>query len=215
MWPNRTDMPHDFGTKEQKLKRSDVRVVTRGGLTDRQEVYMQTNTDPPQTEGNFCDNSNHHVKPHRNRHMGHVNSFILWLTSIPWIDKTSSGTWNYFPISESNSTQQLDTVISCGVIYTYRDIRKFLVTNLIQEAGKSQNRPTPTLVGRPSAAATNVLRLESCHNKHWPEKSSTQLRCRLCSSRGQIKGTVYMCARCDVGLRFVLCFEEFHRKVNL
>jgi hypothetical protein len=32
-----------------------------------------------------------------------------------------------------------------------------LVTNLIEEAGKGQDRPTPRLIGRPSAAATNVV----------------------------------------------------------
>jgi len=46
--PNRKDMPRDFGPKQLKLKRGDVRVRTRGGLTalvwkDRREVYMLTN----------------------------------------------------------------------------------------------------------------------------------------------------------------------------
>jgi len=31
--PNRRDMPHDFGPKQLKLKRGDIRVRTRGGLT--------------------------------------------------------------------------------------------------------------------------------------------------------------------------------------
>ena len=31
--PNRRDMPSDFGPKQLKLKRGDVRVRTRGGLT--------------------------------------------------------------------------------------------------------------------------------------------------------------------------------------
>jgi len=31
--PNRKDMPRDFGPKQLKLKRGDVRVRTRGGLT--------------------------------------------------------------------------------------------------------------------------------------------------------------------------------------
>jgi len=35
----------------------------------------------------------------------------------------------------------------------------------IEEAGKSQDRPNPISVGRPSAGAKNVLRLESRHNK--------------------------------------------------
>jgi hypothetical protein len=67
--PNRRDMPGDFGPNQLKLKRSDIKVRTRGGLTalvwkDRQQIYMLTNTDKPPTEGNFCDNSNHPTKPH-------------------------------------------------------------------------------------------------------------------------------------------------------
>jgi len=62
-------MPCDFGPKQMKLKRGDIRVRTRGSLTtliwmDRQEVYMLANMDPPPAEGNFCDDSNCPVKPH-------------------------------------------------------------------------------------------------------------------------------------------------------
>jgi hypothetical protein len=32
VWPNRKDMPHDFGTK-LKLKRGDIRVRIRGGIS--------------------------------------------------------------------------------------------------------------------------------------------------------------------------------------
>ena len=44
--------------QKNKLKRGDVRVKTRGGLTalvwkDRREVYMLTNMDPPPAEGIF------------------------------------------------------------------------------------------------------------------------------------------------------------------
>jgi len=98
---------------------------------------------------------------------------------------------------------------SCGAKYTHRDFRLLLVRNLIKEAGKSQDHPTHRLVGRPSACAKNVLQLESWHNKHWPAKSSTHLLCRLCSSGGQRKGTVYKCARYDV--RLCVCGALFHR----
>ena len=91
MRPNRRDIPSDFGPKV-KLKKGDVNVRTRGGLTalvwkDRREVYMLTNTDPPPAEGNFCDDSNRPVKPNiverYNRHVGYVdNSVILWLTAV-------------------------------------------------------------------------------------------------------------------------------------
>ena len=76
-------MPRDFGPQKLKLKRGDIRVKTRGGLTalvwkDRQEVYMLTNMDPPPAEGNFCDDSNCPVKPdiveRYNRHMGYVDN---------------------------------------------------------------------------------------------------------------------------------------------
>ena len=40
------------------------------------------------------------------------------------------------------------------------------------------------------------------------------LLCFLCS-RGQRRSTVYKCAKCDVGLRVVPCFAEYHTKVNL
>jgi len=81
--PNRKDMPHDFGPEQLKMKRGNVRVRTRGGLTalvwkDRQENYTLTNMDSPPAEGNFCDNSNRPVKPHimewYNQHMGYVNN---------------------------------------------------------------------------------------------------------------------------------------------
>ena len=76
-------MPRDFGPHKLKLKRDDVRVRTRGGLTtldwkDRREVYMLTTMDAPPAEGNFCGESNHPMKPHimerYNWHMGFIDN---------------------------------------------------------------------------------------------------------------------------------------------
>jgi hypothetical protein len=78
---------------------------------------------------------------------------------------------------------------SCGTKYTHRDFRFLLVRNLIEEAGRNPDRPTPSLVGRPSATDTNVMRLDSGYNKHWPAKSN-KVRCRACSAHGQQRGTV-------------------------
>ena len=55
VWPNRKYVPHDFGPKQLKLKRGDVRVRTRGGLTalvwkDRRDIYILTNMDHQQKE---------------------------------------------------------------------------------------------------------------------------------------------------------------------
>jgi hypothetical protein len=57
------------------------------------------------------------------------------------------------------------------------------------------------------------VRLESRHNQHWPAKS-TEVRCRVCSSRGERKNSVYKCAKWDVVLCVVPCFGDYHTKVN-
>ena len=196
-----------------------------GGLTalvwkDRREVYMLMNMDPPPAEGNFCDNSNRPVKPHiverYNWHMGYVDSSDRMANSYSMSQHTFKWTTKFFfhflDLTVLNSWVLLS---SFRTKYTHRDFRLLLVRNLIEEAGKNQDRCTPRLVGRPCSGAKNILWLESRHNKHWPAKLSTQLCHCLCSSRGQREGAMYKCARCDVGLCVVPCFEEYHTKVNL
>ena len=159
------------------------------------------------------------MKPHivegYNQHMGFVdisdrmaNSYSMSRRNFKWTTKLFS---HLLDVTVLNSWILLS---SCGTQYTHQDFRLPLVRNLIEEAGKSQDRPTPSLVGRPSAAAANIVRLDSRHNQHWPAKT-TQLRCCLCSSRSQRKTTVYKCAKCDIGLCVVPCFAEYQTKVNL
>jgi hypothetical protein len=97
--------PVNLDQKKLKLKRGNVRVKTRGGLTalvrkDRREVYMLTNTDPPPAEGNFCDASNRPVKPHiverHNWHMGFVDISERMANSYSMNRVTSSGPRNCF-----------------------------------------------------------------------------------------------------------------------
>ena len=149
-----------------------------------------TNMDPPPAEGNFCDDSNcpmkHHIVEQYNRHMSYVDNSDCMANSYSMSGPQSE---HLLDLTVFNSWILLSL---CGAKYTHRDFRLLLARNLIEEAGKSQDRPIPRLVGRPSAAATNVLRLESRHNKHCPAKSSTHLQCCLCSSRGQRKRTVYL-----------------------
>jgi hypothetical protein len=102
---------------------------------------------------------------------------------------------------------------SCGPKYTQWDFRLSLVRNLIEEAGRSQDWPTPILVGRASETTTNVMQLNSWHNKQWSEKSS-KLCCHLCSSHSHSKGMVYNHAKCDLCLWVVLCFMAYHTTVN-
>jgi hypothetical protein len=153
-------MPPDYGPKKLKLKRGDVRVRTRGNLTalvwkDRRDVYIQINTDPPPAEGNFCDDKNRLVKPHivarYNRHMGYVdnsdrmaNSYSMSRRNFKWTMKL------FFYLLDLTVLNSWIMLSSCWAKYTDRDFRLLLVRNLIEEAGRSQDRPTPSLVGRPS-----------------------------------------------------------------
>jgi len=157
--PNRKDMPLDFGPKQLKLKRGDVRVRTRGGLTalvwkDRREVYMLANMDPPPAEGNFCDDSNRPVKPHimqqYNWHMGYIDSSDCMANSYSMSQGTFKWTTKlFFHFLDLTVLSSWILLSSRGAKYTHRDFRLLLVRNLIEEAGKSQDRPTPRLVGRP------------------------------------------------------------------
>ena len=194
-------MPCDFGPHKLKLKRGDLTTLV---WKDRWEVYMLTNMEPPAAEGNFCDESNRHVKPHivewYNRHMGFTdnsdcmaNSYSMSQCNFKWTTKL------FFHFLDLTVLNNWILLSSCGAKYTHWDFRLLLVRNLIEEAGKSQDHPTPSLVGRSSVAATNTVWLKSQHNQHWPAKF-TQLHCRLCSSCGQRKMTVYKCANCEVGL---------------
>ena len=163
--PKRQDMPRDFGPKQLKLKRGDVRVRTRGSLTalvwkDKREVYMLTWTHHQQ--GNFCDDRNSPMKPHimewYNQHIGYIdnsdhmtNSYLMSQHTFKWTTKLFS---HLLDLTLLNSWILLS---SCGAKYNHQDIRLLLVRNLIEETEKSQDHPTPRLVERPSAAATNVV----------------------------------------------------------
>ena len=222
--PNKKDMPSDFRPKKLKLTKGDVRVRTRGNLTalawkDRRNAYMLTNNDPPPDEGNFCDDSKQAVKlqimARYNWHMGYVdnsdhmaNSYSMCRRNFKWTKKL------FFHLLDLTVLNSWILLSSCGAKCTHRDFRLLLVRNLIEEAGKSQDRLTPSLVGRPSAAAANVMRLDSRHNQHWPAKSS-KLCCCVCLAHSQRRGTMYKCAKCNVGLCVVPCFADYHTKTNL
>jgi len=175
--------------------------------------------DLPPEEGNFYDDSKQAVKPQivarYNHHMGYVdnsdhlaNSYLMCRHNFKWTTKL------FFHLLDLTVLNSWILLSSCGAKCIHRDIRLLLVRNLIEEAGRSQHCPTPSLVGRPSAAAANVIRMDSRHSQHWPAKSS-KVRCRVCSARGQRKGTVYKCAKCNVGLCVVPCFADYHTKTNL
>jgi len=105
---------------------------------------------------------------------------IVWRTSYLMSRHTFKWTTKlFFHLLDQRVLNRWIQLSSCGAKHTHQDFRFLLVRNLTEEAGKSQDCPTPRLVRRPSMGTKNVLQLESHRNKHWPVKSSTQLRCRL------------------------------------
>jgi hypothetical protein len=180
---------------------------------------LHANMDLPPTEGNFCDDSHCPAKPRIvagcNWHVGYVdspdcmaNSYLVSLHNFKWTTKL------FFHLLDLTVLNSWILLSSCVAKYTHQDFRLLVMRNLIEEAGRSQNCPTPSLVGRRSAAATNIMKLDSLHKQHWPANSS-KLSCRVCSAHSHLKGTVYKCAKCNVGLCMVPCFAKYHTKVNL
>jgi hypothetical protein len=99
---------------------------------------------------------------------------------------------------------------SCGgKKISHRDFRLTLIREMLAGAG---HEPRPSMpVGRPAQSSTNIGRLDTCHNKHWPGRSQTKRRCRVCSSGGVKRSVIYKCVECDVGLCVDReCFQNYH-----
>jgi len=70
-------------------------------------------------------------------------------------------------------------------------------------------------LGRPPNDESHVAMLEVCGSKHWPTRSETQLRCRVCKARGVTKKVFVKCHKCDKGLCVKqTCFEDYHTKAQ-
>jgi len=152
---------------------------------------LQANVDPPPpaAEGNFCDDINCTMKLHivewYNRHIEYVdnsdhmaNSYSISSCTFKWSTKL------FFQRLDLTVLNSWIILSSRGAKCIHRVFRLLLVRNFIEEARKSQDLSTPKLVGRPSAAATNVARLESRHNQHWPVISSIKLLFILRPNKG-------------------------------
>jgi hypothetical protein len=94
-----------------------------------------------------------------------ANSYPISRRNFKWTTKL------FFHLLDLTVLNSWILLSSCGAKYNHQGFGLLLVRNLIEEAGRSQYCPAP-MVGRPSAAASNVMRLESRHNMHWPAKSA-------------------------------------------
>ena len=62
-----------------------------------------------------------------------------------------------------------------GKKISHSDFRKTLLGNLFAHAGQERNVQRP--IGRPPAAATQVVRIEEHGRKRWPTPSAMRRRC--------------------------------------
>ena len=222
---HRKGMPKDLKPKTLRLKRGDIRVRTRGDLTavvwkDKRDVCLLTNLHDPPREGNYRDEHGNAIKPaivaDYNRHMGHVdnadrmvNSYTASRRTWKWTKKLF---FHLFDLAIVNSHILLS---SCGgKKISHRDFRLTLIREMLAQSGHDPRPSKP--VGRPAPASTNILRLDTRHNKHWPDRNPTRRRCRVCSARGVTRTVMFKCVRCDVALCVDRsCFADYHTKNNL
>jgi len=159
------------------LKRSDLRVRTRGDLTavvwrDKRDVCLLTNIHAPPTEGNYRNEHGNVIKPaivaDYNCHMGKVDNADRIDNSYTASCRTWKWTKNlFFHLLDLTIVNSYILLSSCGgKKISHRDFRLTLIREMLVRAG---HEPRPSMpVGRPAPASTNIARLDTLHNKHWP-----------------------------------------------
>ena len=102
-------------------------------------------------------------------------SYCISRRTCKWTNKLL---FHIFDLTILNSDILLN---SCGSKLSHRDFRLTLVRNMVQLAGP-QPRPLQP-VGRPSALATRIGRLEESSRKHWPTTTEKRMDCVVCHAR--------------------------------
>ena len=124
---------------------------------------------------------------------------IKWPTTIQWVI-TSCGTQNFFPLAETEGTNQPDVLSSCMAQYSHCDVRllfvresdkkggEMLKSPLLQEGRKlpGRNQCKRTWVPAVQALASqrkqsvlqSVLHLDSDFNPYWHVQY-----CNMCTAR--------------------------------
>ena len=174
--------------KTLRLKRGDIQVRTGGDLTavvEGQERCVHVDIHNPPSEGNFWDEHGNAIKlavvADYNCHVGYVNKADRMANSYTASRRTWKWTkklfFHLFNMTILNSYILLST---CGgKKISHRDFLLSLVREMLARAGHG---PRPSrAVGRPAIASTNIGRLDTRYNKHWPGHNPDKRRCRVCS----------------------------------
>jgi len=183
-------------------------------------VCLLTNIHDPHREGNYRDEHGNAIKPaivaDYNRHMGHADNLDRLANSYT----ASRRTWKwtkqlFFHLLDLAIVNSYILLSSCGgKKISHRDFRLTLIREMLALSGHG---PRPSMpVGRPAPASTNIGRLDTSHNKHWPGRNSKQRHCCVCSARGVTRTVLFKCAKCDMALCVdQSSFEDYHTKNNL
>jgi hypothetical protein len=226
--PNRKGMPQDLNPKRMTLKQGDPQVQTMGDLTilwrDKRNVRILTNIHDAPAEGNFCD-TNGKAKKQKivvdyNCYMGYVNKGDRKANSCSKGDRKANScsinrrTWKWtkklffhlFDLAILNSYIVFSSL--GGKKFSHRDFRNTQMMNLLAQAGHERKVQRP--VGRPPAAAPQLLRFEERGRKHWPSPSVTRRR-YMCVEKGVTRNVSMICERCNVGLCCNnTCFRDYN-----
>jgi hypothetical protein len=221
---DRRGMPKDISSRVIKSKKGDIITRVRGNQSivrwkDKRDVYVLTNMHSPPVEGNFCDESGQAVKPRviedYNAHMGYVdksdrmvNSYGIARRTWKWTKKL------FFHLTDMAILNAFLLHKTCCGKMTHKRFREVLVRNLITESHEQNVTASGVSQGRLSPSVSQISRLEVKHFQHWPSKGK-QRRCRVCKMKNKRGNTLYFCAKCDVGLCIVDCFERWHTRVNV
>ena len=218
-------MPKNLKPKTLRLKHGDIRVRNGGDLTavvwkDKRDVCLLTNIHDPPREGNYGNKHGNAIKPaivaDYIRHMGRVDNADRMANSYT----ASRRTWwkwtkKLFPPVRPGHCQQLTS--SYLHVVGRKSHTDFRLTHIREMLAWSGHEPRPSMpVGRPASASDNTGWLDTRHNKHWPGRSNTKHRCRVCSVGGVKWMVIFRCVKCDVALCVDRnCFEDYHTKTNL
>jgi hypothetical protein len=145
--------------------------------------------------------------------MGHVDNMDRMANSYT----ASRWTWKwtkklFFHLLDLAIVNSYILISSCGgKKVSHRDFRLTLIREMLARSGYE---PRPSMpVGRPAWASTNIVRLDTRHNKHWPRCNPKQQRCRVCSARAVTPSMLFKCVKCDMALCVDRsCFKDYHTK---
>ena len=169
---------------------------------DKRGVCLLKNIHVPPREGNFCDEHGKAIKPailaDCNRQMGHFDNADRMASSYTANSRTWQWTKKLFflPVRPGHSQRLHPSIFTWWEDNLTLRFSTHLNREMLARAG---HEPWPSMpVGRTAPASTNIGRLDTSHNKHWPGRNPTKRRCRLCSAWGVTRKVMFRFVKCDV-----------------